>query len=149
MSDQTMTSGGPTTAGVSTTPHTPNGLPLSSIGKRFGGYLLEIVLGCVTLGIGWLVWACIVAANGQTPAKQLLKMRVVKPDTGKALTWGGMFVREIIFRGIVLMLLSVVTLGIMGIVGPLLILGGTMRQTLWDRMAGTVVVDDPGGVALR
>jgi len=137
-----------TTANVSTTPHTPNGLPLSSIGKRFGGYLLDGLLALVTLGVGWLVWACIVASKGQTPAKQLLNMRVVKPDTGRSLTWGGMFVREIIFRGIVFGLLSAITLGIMGIVGPLLILGGTMRQTLWDRMAGTVVVDDPNGVAL-
>ena len=144
-----MTEATTSTASVSTTPHTPNGLPLSSIGKRFGGYLLELVLACVTLGIGWLVWACIVASKGQTPSKQLLGMRVVKPDTGHSLTWGGMFLREIVFRGIVFSLLSMITLGVMGVVGPLLILGGTMRQTIWDRMAGTVVVDDPDGIALR
>jgi uncharacterized RDD family membrane protein YckC len=127
---------------------TPNGLPLTSIGKRLGGALLDGVLAAVTLGIGWLIWACFTFAKGQTPAKQLLGTRVVKPDTGDAVGWGGMFVREIIFRGIVVSLLSLITLGIMGLVAPLLILGGERRQTLWDRMAGTVVVDDPDDVSL-
>ncbi|MFM8380711.1 MAG: hypothetical protein ACKOA6_01785, partial [Actinomycetota bacterium] len=44
---------------------------------RLAAYLLEAVLQTVTLGIGWLIWAAIVAGNGQTPAKQLLRMRVV------------------------------------------------------------------------
>ncbi|MEY2471599.1 MAG: hypothetical protein QOK28_928 [Actinomycetota bacterium] len=127
---------------------TPNGLPLTSVGKRLGGYLLDGILAVVTLGIGWVIWACFTFGKGQTPAKQLLNTRVVKPDTGRALGWGEMFVREVVYRGIVAPLLSFVTLGVMGLVGPLLILGGDRRQTLWDRMAGTVVVDDPNDVSL-
>lgn len=34
----------------------------------------------VTLAIGWLIWALIVYSHGQSPAKQLLKMRVVRPQ---------------------------------------------------------------------
>lgn len=45
-------------------------------------------------------------------------------------------------------ILSVFTLGIVGLVAPLLILGGTMRKTMWDRPSGTVVVDDPGNRTL-
>jgi uncharacterized RDD family membrane protein YckC len=127
---------------------TPNGLPLTSIGKRLGGYLLDGVLAVVTLGIGWVIWACFTFAKGQTPAKQLLQTRVVKPDTGQAVGWGEMFLREVIYRGLVAPLLSFLTLGIMGLVAPLMILGGDRRQTLWDRMAGTVVVDDPNDVSL-
>ena len=56
---------------------------LSSVGKRFGEYCLEIVLFIVTLGIGWLIWALIILGRGQTPAKQILNMRAVNVDTGQ------------------------------------------------------------------
>lgn len=133
----------------SATPVVPTGVPLSSIGKRLGGYLLEIVLAVVTLLIGWLVWSFVVWAKGQTPAKALLKMRVVKPATGRSLSWGQMFVREFLVKGVLIgLVLSTITFGIIGLVAPLLIFGGTMRQTLWDRIAKTVVVDDPHDRAL-
>jgi uncharacterized RDD family membrane protein YckC len=130
------------------TPMTPNGLPLSTIGKRLGAYLLDGLLAIVTLIIGYLIWSVIVWSKGQTPAKQLLGMRVVRPETGLAVGWGGMFVREFLVKGLLVWVISTATLGIGGIVAPLLILGGTMRQTLWDRICNTVVVEDPTGHAL-
>ncbi|MDQ6697220.1 MAG: hypothetical protein M3Z46_07150, partial [Actinomycetota bacterium] len=42
------------------------GAPRSSVGKRFGGYLLEGLLLVVTLGLGWLIWSLIVWNKGQT-----------------------------------------------------------------------------------
>ena len=56
---------------------------LSSVGKRFGGYLLELVLFIVTLGIGWLIWMLVILGRGQTPAKQIMNMRVVEEATGQ------------------------------------------------------------------
>jgi len=64
----------------------------------------------VTLGIGWLIWALVVFGRGQTPAKQVLKMRVVTLRTGEKATWGRMFVREIVAKPLV-GVLSLVTLG--------------------------------------
>jgi uncharacterized RDD family membrane protein YckC len=133
----------------SATPIMPTGVPLSSVGKRLGAYLLELVLMVVTLFIGWLVWSFVVWGKGQTPSKALLKMRAVKPATGRSLSWGQMFVREVLVKGLLVgLVLGTITFGIMNLVAPLLIFGGTMRQTLWDRIAKTVVVDDADDRAL-
>jgi uncharacterized RDD family membrane protein YckC len=131
------------------TPVTVTGAPLTSVGGRLGAFLLDGILAVVTLFIGYLIWALVVWSRGQTPAKQLLGQRVVDAETGVALRWGPMFVREVLVRGLLISVLSFVTLGIVGIVAPLLILGGTLRQTMWDRICGTVVVNDPQGTTLR
>src|SRR4051794_26144085 len=57
-------------------------------GKRFGAMLLEIPLAIVTLGIGWVVWDLIAWSKGQSPAKQLLGMRIVDATTGVPINWG-------------------------------------------------------------
>src|SRR5690348_8812519 len=79
----------------------PGGIQLSSVGRRFGAYLLESVLMIVTLGIGWLIWALIVFGKGQTPAKQLLGMRLVILETGRPAGWGRTFLRESFVKGII------------------------------------------------
>jgi uncharacterized RDD family membrane protein YckC len=125
----------------------PVGVRLSSLGKRFGEYALTILLWIVTAIIGYIVWSLIVWANGQTPAKQLLGMRVINLADRRAATWGRMFVRQFVAHGIVVWLLSVITFGIGWIVSVALIFGN-QRQTLWDRMATTVVVDDPNAATV-
>jgi uncharacterized RDD family membrane protein YckC len=112
--------------------------PLVTNGKRFGAYLLESVLGFITLGIGWLIWALIVWRDGLTPAKQLLGMRCVNADSGEAATWGTMALREIVGKGI----LGSITFGITTIVSAFMILFGEKRQGIWDLIATTVVVDE-------
>lgn len=116
----------------------PASVHLSSPGKRFGGYLLEGVLTVFTLGVGWLVWALIVFSRGQTPAKQLLGMRVVRIRTGTRATWGTMFLREVIAKWLI-GVLSVFTLGIVNF----WLVWDKSNQELWDKVVGTVVVDDP------
>lgn len=116
------------------------GVGLSSVGKRFGAFLLDTLLAVVTLVIGWLIWSAIIWGRGLTPAKQLLNMRVVKKDTGKAAGWGTMFLREIPCKFII------------GIAAAFTIyiiylwpLWDKENQELWDKMVDTVVVDDPDG----
>lgn len=121
--------------------------PLSSLGLRFGGYLLDGVLALVTLGIGWIIWCCFTFSKGQTPAKAILNMRVVKQDTGVAATWGDMFIRNVVIP-VVLGVVGLFTFGLPTIIAACLIFGGTLRQTGWDRMMGTLVVDDPQGVTV-
>ncbi|MDA3626809.1 RDD family protein [Saccharopolyspora sp. WRP15-2] len=118
----------------------PAGVRLSSRGKRLVASLLEPVLFVVTLGIGWFVWMLIAWARGTTPAKQLLRMRVIWVANRRAATWGRMFLRDFFARGAVLTVIGILTLGIGWLVAILMIFGRT-RRPLWDRMASTLVVD--------
>ena len=69
--------------------------PKASLQHRFGQLVLEFVLIIVTLGIGYLIWLLIVLGQGQTPGKQILKLRVYDATTGKPAKWGHMFIREL------------------------------------------------------
>jgi uncharacterized RDD family membrane protein YckC len=122
--------------GVPGQPAIVGGRPVSSAGKRFGGYLLEAVLLVVTLVIGWIIWSLIVWGKGQTPAKAVLGMRVVRTDTGHDATWGTMALREFVGKGILCSLCGILT-----IISGFMILSQT-RQGIWDKIASTVVVDD-------
>jgi hypothetical protein len=111
--------------------------PVSSAGKRFGGHLLELVLLVVTLGIGWLIWSLIAWSDGRTPAKSVLGMQCIDTRTGRPATWGTMFVREFVGKG----LLGAFSCSLTSLASCFMILG-TSRLGVWDRVAGTVVVDD-------
>jgi uncharacterized RDD family membrane protein YckC len=123
-------------------PAVPAGTELSGLGKRFGNFLLGIVLMIVTLGIGYLIWAFIAYGQGQTPAKQVLKMYVVDERTGLPASWGTMFLRGWIIDG----LLGQITFGVFGLVSALWIFSGDTHQRLTDKMVKTIVVDAPNGL---
>jgi uncharacterized RDD family membrane protein YckC len=113
------------------------GLPLSSKGKRFGEYLLEILLIIVTLFIGWFIWWIILLPKAQSPAKQLLKMRVVSIDEPRAATLNEMLLRELVGKWL---------LGFIpfySFVAAIFVLIDDNNQALWDKVAKTTVVDDP------
>lgn len=112
---------------------------LSSAGKRFGAFLLEIVLAIVTLGIGWIIWDLIAWKDGQSPAKKVLHMRILNAQTGQPLTWGESFVRNFLCYGLI---------GAIPLLGALYRIVGACfvfnddRRALWDRMVNSVVVDE-------
>jgi uncharacterized RDD family membrane protein YckC len=73
--------------------------PRATVGHRLGGYALSAALilsSVITLFLGYIIWALVVWGQGQTPSKQILKMRVYSVDTGKPATWGHMAVRELL-----------------------------------------------------
>ena len=125
-------------AGVAATPQ-----------HRLAGFALDIGLYIVTFGIGWFIWSLVVWGEGLTPAKQILKMRVVASQTGRKATWGHMAVREFLLPlafGIALIPISAITFGL----GPLIWFGldsfwifkqGENRR-LTDIMAKTYVVNE-------
>jgi len=141
VSDNGVTSNDPAAGGAVTQVGYGYGIApsyqLSSKGKRFGALLLEALLVVVTLFIGWLIWSIIVWGKGQTPAKSILKMRVLKADTGRAATTGEMAIRELVGKW----LLGVIPL--YSLIDAIFVLIDERSQGLHDKIAGTVVIDDP------
>jgi uncharacterized RDD family membrane protein YckC len=67
---------------------------LASPGHRIAAAAVDVGLHLVTLGIGWFIWNLVTMAKGQSPAKSLLKVRVINNAMGTPATWGQMFVRQ-------------------------------------------------------
>jgi uncharacterized RDD family membrane protein YckC len=126
----------------------PVGIRLSSVGRRLGAYLLDGLLAVVTLLIGWVIWSLIIWKDGLTPGKSLLHMRVAKKSTGTPATWGTMCLRELVGKGLVMGGLAAVTFGIAPLILNFMLLWDKERQQLWDKIAGTLVVDDPTAPAV-
>ncbi|MGF7233759.1 MAG: RDD family protein [Frankia sp.] len=119
------------------------GVHVSSRIRRLGESVLGVVLFVLTLGIGYLGWSLIVWRDGTTPAKKLLHMTVISTETRQPASWECMAIRE----GVAKFLLCGVVIGSLlpavGFAFCALPIFGTTRQTLWDRIATTLVVDDP------
>jgi uncharacterized RDD family membrane protein YckC len=124
----------------------PSGVQVSSVGRRLGGYLLDGLLAIVTLFIGWFVWSLIVWNRSQTPGKQLLKMKTVKKDTGERATYGTMVLREVVGKWLIVDALIGSLCLVAVIVLDFMLLWDKDRQQLWDKIAGTIIVDDPDDV---
>ena len=115
--------------------------PLATGGRRFVGYLLYLLLFIVTLGIGYIIWDVIVWSKGRTPAYQIMKMQVVKKDTGLPADWGTMFLRGFIGFAIIQGLLNAL---LVGYVLLFMLFWDKDRQELWDKISNTVVIDMRG-----
>jgi len=70
--------------------------PKASIQHRLASYFLDLGLAILTLGVGWVVWSLIVWRSGQTPAKQILKLRVVAEIERTNATWKHMAIRQLL-----------------------------------------------------
>ena len=130
-------------------------LELASQGRRLAEYVLELVLFTFTLGIGWLIWLLVVGGRGQSPAKQLLGIHVVREDGNRA-GLGWMLLREIVLKWAVFWVLSTVLSlagGWTGFLPPLAFIAAALwcvwdarRQCLWDKALGTYVVQGAAAV---
>ncbi|MEU4556995.1 RDD family protein [Actinoplanes sp. NPDC023936] len=121
-------------------PQQPGRAPrLVSAGGRLAAFLLELVLVMFTAGIGWLAWALVTFRNGQTPARQILGQVAADAHTGQPLDWSRTALRELVFKGVVGYFATVVSGGIYFFVDSLMVFGSG-RQTLHDRMANSIVV---------
>ena len=73
---------------------TANNLRYATFQHRLGGIALDAALYLLTFGIGWIIWTLVLWSEGQTPAKQILKMRTINFTNGRPASWGHMAVRE-------------------------------------------------------
>lgn len=121
--------------------------PKASIQHRLGGYLLDIALAIVTLGIGWVIWSLIVWRSGVTPAKQILKMRVLAEVERNNATWGHMAIRQFLIP-LTLSIPSWILIQLSG-VGPEVVdgfssdpLGGKGLSSLGDLLSFSITLID-------
>ena len=114
--------------------------------RRFwGSYMLEGLLMIVTLFIGWLIWLIFTSKTGQSPAKRLLNLYVVKLDTGRGIGQADSWIREV--------LVKILAVGAAGLIIPfasqidaIWIFFDKNRQTLHDKILSQIVVYAPAGL---
>ncbi len=117
----------------------PAGVAAANPWMRLVCYLLEGILLTVTFGIGWLIWAATTASTGQTPAKRLMKLRVIGSETMRPVSFGKMFWLRGLLAGIVASFAIPISFGIL----LLMPFWDKRNQNLWDKVSGTYVVSDP------
>lgn len=138
---------------------------LASPGHRIGAIAVDAGLSFVTFGIGHFIWHLVVMAQGQSPGKQLLKVRVLDDATREAANWGHMAIRSFlipmaigmpflipyyvwVFRGfptnaLGIALMAICLLFYIGIsIVDLIWLFGARRKRLVDYWAKTIVVNE-------
>ena len=129
----------------------PDELQTATQGRRLAGYVVDTIIALVTVGFGWLIWFLLVAPRGQTPAKQLLGMYIMRADGSRA-GGGYTWVREVIVKAIVFggifTILGALTAGygqLLFVVPALWCVWDAERQCLWDKVAATYVAYSPSG----
>ena len=128
-----------------------NDAELASQGRRVAGAVLDGFLFVLTLGIGWVIWYLIVARGGQSPAKQLLRTRVIRDD-GQSADLGWMLIRDLVVRAIAFGAVNGVLVAVLGeqvggaifgltfVVAALWCVWDSDRQCGWDKIVRTRVV---------
>ena len=114
-----------------------SGVELGSIARRLAARVLDTVIIVCTLYIGWLIWSFIVYGRGQSPGKQLVGIYAASvDDPERRLSWGSMFLREFVLKGLLFSFLGAITSGIVWVLDYLWALwdGSGHRQTLHDKV---------------
>jgi uncharacterized RDD family membrane protein YckC len=123
--------------------------------------VLRVILGLAVLG-AYAVWALSLFSRGQTPGKYLVGIRVIRLEGPKVAGFGTMFLRELVAKPLIGLIIGVVAdlVGkpIIGVAAPASLginlladcwlLWDKDTQELWDKIAGTLVVNDRAGFML-
>ena len=111
---------------------------------RLGGIALDAALCFVTFGIGWMIWALVIWGEGQTPAKQILKMRTINFTNGRPASWGHMAIREVLIPLTVGIAngLTFYVAGVAWIIIEIVFYFTKNQRTLRDYWAKTAVINE-------
>ncbi len=134
-----MVPGSATTVGADGRLHFA-GRPICTPWQRLGAYALESLLALVTLGIGWVIWACFTAQDGQTPARRLLRQRVLRHPDGTVASFGWMLGMRGLVAGLVVGLAWQCVLP--GLILAFMPFWDDKNQTLTDKISSCVVVSE-------
>lgn len=116
------------------------GRPVCTPWQRLGAWALDALLILVTLVIGWLVWACFTAQEGQTPARKLLHQRVLRYPEGTVATFGWMLGMRGLVAGFVVNIAWQCI--IPGLVLMFMPFWDEKNQTVTDKISSSVVVSE-------
>lgn len=117
----------------------PANVTATTPGVRLISYVVDYFLALITLGIGWAIWAAMLAPKGQTPGKKLMNHRVISVDTIRPVGFANMFWMRGLVGGFVATFATLFTLGII----LFMPFWDKRNQNLWDKISGTYVVSDP------
>jgi hypothetical protein len=124
---------------VESVPNSKRILPaLVAIGVSIVFSLIQrgsLALGLI-LNLAWLAANLYFWTQATDVTKKVVGLKVVDMTTGQNLPFGQMFLREFVLKGIV----TVITCGIAGLVGLIMILTSSDRTAWWDRVAKSRVV---------
>ncbi len=113
--------------------------------RFFGSSVLEGVLVLFTLIIGWFIWLAFTAKSGQSPAKRLTNLYVINLETGRAISTGETWLREVVVKIIGLGIINAI-IGVAGLIDAAFVLFDKNRQALHDKILKQVVVYAPRGL---
>ena len=106
---------------------------------RIIAFILDAVLMAALLGVGWFIWFLMIAGRGTTPGHDLMGQVIVDAKTGKPASFGKIFIRECLIKGLLSMFLASVTMLINYIVDGAFLFRDD-RRTVHDHLLGTKVV---------
>jgi uncharacterized RDD family membrane protein YckC len=115
---------------------------LADPGRRLAGFVLDVGLFVITLGVGWLAWSVAEWRHGRTPAKRLLRLRVVDAVSGEPVGLRVMLLRQVVYGLGIVGLFGAVSFGLGWAIAAAFVLSPT-RQAMWDRLAFTTVRREP------
>ena len=106
---------------------------ISLLYPYLGQHIFVVISSPVAYIVAYIVWTLILFGNGQTVGKRLVGIQSVRQN-GEPAGWGLTFVREITKALLHILLIGFVIDGVM------LLSDKAERQSVADRIAGTVVV---------
>ena len=125
MTDHTVTDTADTTDAIVTN-------EVATTGDRVLAAVLELVLFILCFGVGWLLWWVVLWDHATTPAKTVLKLRIVSAVDGTDATSGRMAAHELLAKALLPLML----------VSAAVALVDDDRRGLWEHATRTVVVRD-------
>lgn len=108
---------------------------------RTAALFLEVALMVVTLGIGWIIWSFIVWGKGQSPAKQVLKIRIYAAETGLPANWGHTAIYEVLIGWTLALFSGFLNFFTFGVIGSLVYVAVWITDFCWfykDRKCRTL-----------